>query len=213
MEVTNKANGTIQSRGSSSTKKFPIIAIEGIDGSGKTTASKLLASEINGFYFKTPPPKFQKCRYLFEENSRNSLHRFFFYLSILWESWGKIEKISKSKPVVIDRYLLSTKFYHIAFLNNFPEKQKIIEEYFSQITPPYPDFNIILKISPEEAEERLIKANKGDVFDLKIEKDRKLQKMISEFYYSAKEEVHFIEVKGKTPNAIVNECLNILKLN
>ena len=43
-------------------QKFPFIAIEGIDGVGKSTCAKLLAEKMSAYYYKTPSGIFEKVR-------------------------------------------------------------------------------------------------------------------------------------------------------
>ena len=192
--------------------KFPLIAIEGIDGAGKTTVAKLLAEEINGVYYKTPSQKFSQCRMLFEGNSRRSLSRFLFYASILWAAWDEIKNALQTKPVVVDRYILSTKIYHEALLKDQPELKNKIEESFYNICPPLPDYNFVLKVEPEIAESRLKRSNKGKLFDSEIEQDRKLQDKIAERFYQHGDNVYLIDAQNNSEEQIVNECKKIISL-
>lgn len=190
-------------------RNHSIIAIEGIDGSGKTTVAKELADKINGVYFRTPNKEFDECRKFFERDSRSPLSRFFFYLAANWEAWEQINRLAERYPVILDRYLLSTKIYHQVLLEKSPKMELIIKKYFYQISPPEPDVNIILRISVAKANERLLRAGKGNVCDKRLEEDKVFQDKVSSLYSQTKGNVHFVDVEGKTLAQVVMECEKI----
>jgi len=171
-----------------------IIAIEGIDGVGKTTTAKLLAKELGGEYVHTPLSDFKVCRELFE--NKNPVSRLFFYISALWDAWYEIDKISKEKIVIIDRYLLSTKVYHLVLLKRYaPNFTNMLKEQFDSITPPRADLNICLKVSENTILQRL--RNKDVKFDTKLEKDRTFQNEVAEMFYTLSDVT--IDVDNKDP--------------
>jgi dTMP kinase len=89
------------------------IALEGIDGSGKTTVCKNLCKKINAEFYKTPSYPFSDFRSLIDKNV-NIKSRFYFYLSSVLHASSEIKELLKTKPVVCDRYILSTLCYHRA---------------------------------------------------------------------------------------------------
>ena len=59
-------------------ENFLFVAIEGIDGAGKTTCAKLLARKIAAHYYKTPSGIFERLRSKIEM-IRDNQARFAFY--------------------------------------------------------------------------------------------------------------------------------------
>ncbi len=53
---------------------FPFIVIEGLDGCGKSTLSRMFAGELNGLYIASPPSplKVNNLKALIEEKTRYS---------------------------------------------------------------------------------------------------------------------------------------------
>ena len=185
-----------------------IIAIEGIDGSGKTTIAKELASALSGTYIATPPSPFKIHQDFFEEKERAVLSRFFYYIGSLWESWKEIEAESRTKIVVLDRYLLSTNIYHQTLVNsNDIEYKYIIQDTMNSGAPPNADINIVLDVSEKIAIERL-KNKKQKVFDEQLEQNRDLQKKLAEKFRNYSDVV--INTDKKSINEIVNECIQII---
>ena len=91
-------------------KKYPIICFEGVDGSGKTTLSKLLTKKLKGRYIKSPPDSIAKTRKLIgDANDDITFHHYVFGDSAA----GLLAQgISKYKTVCPDRYHYSTRVYH-----------------------------------------------------------------------------------------------------
>ncbi len=94
-------------------KQFLFIAIEGIDGVGKTNCSKLLADKIGGQYYKTPPVLFENIKREIDAKGNNQA-RFAFYLSSVFYASEEIRSSLSCNPVVCDRYIFSTIAYHNA---------------------------------------------------------------------------------------------------
>ena len=93
------------------------IALEGLEGVGKTTIGQLAAEKIGATYIKSPSPELNPVRG-FVAASMEPLANFYFYLSGLIILQKKIHDALKSGPVIIDRYIDSTIAYH-KFGNDF----------------------------------------------------------------------------------------------
>lgn len=128
-----------------------MIAIEGVDGAGKTTIALKLAEKLDFDYVKTPAGHFCAMRSMFDMNDVPVSHRFLFY------SWTVLETVkqalvdSKAKGLVLDRYTLSLWAYH---LTAGMDENKI-RQFFQTVIFPKPDMNLILTSSPEVIEDRL----------------------------------------------------------
>ncbi len=91
----------------------PFIVLEGLSGVGKTVVGQALARTLNGVLYKTPPPPFTLIR---DEVDRTCdlEARFFFYLAGVLHASSEIASLLKERPVVCDRYILTTDCYHRA---------------------------------------------------------------------------------------------------
>jgi dTMP kinase len=154
-------------------RKFPFIALEGIDGSGKTTCAKIVAEKLNAQYYKTTSSIFEKVRSEIEE-LKDAKVRFLFYLTATVYASNEIRELLPKKPVVCDRYLYSTLTYHKSLgvdtscLNI--DKLRIIR----------PDFCFYLYADDAVIRERVSKREHKSRSDLELEKNKELQKKIHE---------------------------------
>ncbi|MGD9900903.1 MAG: dTMP kinase [Calditrichaceae bacterium] len=89
-----------------------LLAIEGIDGSGKTTTARLLAEKLGFEYIKTPSEKYQKMRAFYEGPETNMFSRFLFYLGAVKDTVDEALKTTTRKGLVLDRYVHSLRIYH-----------------------------------------------------------------------------------------------------
>ena len=91
----------------------PFIVIEGLDGSGKSTLARDLAMALGGIQMTTPSPALRDVRETILLGLRGSpIARQAFYLATLAHAADVIRPvIGAGRPVVLDRYLLSTMVY------------------------------------------------------------------------------------------------------
>ena len=95
------------------TGKNTFIAVEGIDGAGKTTVCHLLAEKLGARQYKTPSSPFANTRARIDDTV--NLHsRFYYYLASVFHASAEIEDLLKHSSVVCDRYILSTVCFHKA---------------------------------------------------------------------------------------------------
>lgn len=82
------------------------IVIEGLDGTGKTTATKLLAEKIGGLALSSPPEPFLSIRQQVDTLSLEA--RFLYYLAGNVAISQQIEDFLQKTHVILDRYLFTT---------------------------------------------------------------------------------------------------------
>lgn len=92
--------------------KYPFVVLDGIDGTGKSTVSGLVASKIDGVKVSTPMEPYASQRPKFNEDIWNAEESFDFYLESVKDASLKILAMCQETPVVCDRYVASTYTYH-----------------------------------------------------------------------------------------------------
>ncbi|XP_063080204.1 UMP-CMP kinase 2, mitochondrial isoform X2 [Engraulis encrasicolus] len=92
--------------------RFPVIVIEGLDATGKTTLTESLARQLNAVLLKSPPESLAPLRARFD--AEPPLIRRAFYALGNYITAGQIARDSSKAPVVVDRYWHSTAAYAIA---------------------------------------------------------------------------------------------------
>lgn len=107
---------------------YPFIVLEGLDGTGKSTVSRLVAEKIGAIHVSTPMEPYASSRPKFREETWNALESFEFYLEAVSDASGKIKELCVVRPVICDRYVASTYAYHTG-MGLDPEKaMKMIRE-------------------------------------------------------------------------------------
>lgn len=88
------------------------IVVEGVDCSGKSTVTSLLARQLNAVLYRTPPKTFLVERSKVDANAKPEDH-YKFYLKGLRLASLEIKKLlASNENVVCDRYWLTTCVYH-----------------------------------------------------------------------------------------------------
>lgn len=89
-----------------------LIAIEGADGTGKSTLTKTLAKCIQAVPYATPPQKYLNFRERVDKDASPQAHYAFYRDGIFDASQEISVLLQQNKTVVTDRYWLSTYTYH-----------------------------------------------------------------------------------------------------
>jgi pyruvate kinase len=181
--------------------RFPIIAIEGIDGAGKTAVATALAKSISGDYIATPPIEYNPLKSFFELPERSSKARLLFYAGSLWDIWEDITERCKIRSVVLDRYTLSTLLYHEVLL------KEDLSNMYNIILPPCADITITLDVSEKTALIRL-QEKATESFDTDLENDRSLQMHLGKKF--KKYSQYVINTDLLTIDQVVNECIVVI---
>lgn len=88
------------------------VALEGIDGSGKTTLCAILAEKLGATPYATPPQKYLALRECVDQNASPEEH-YRFYRDGIYDASREIEMIlADGGKIVADRYWLTTYTYH-----------------------------------------------------------------------------------------------------
>ena len=127
------------------------IVLEGVDGSGKTTAAHCLAERLGYEYVKTPGDIFAAVRPLFEDKA-HVVGRLYFYLgTVLYASEDIKKKLAQGLGVICDRYIYTTICYQRA-MGAYVSKE-LEKEIISELQMP--DITLFLYADKEARHQRL----------------------------------------------------------
>ena len=90
-----------------------LITLEGIDGTGKSSAAKILAEELGFKALSTPGADYAPIRSAVTSNKYSA---YYYYLSSCYH----VSEIASNEDIVCDRYIHSTLAYNWPFENGTP---------------------------------------------------------------------------------------------
>lgn len=151
-----------------------LITIDGVDGTGKSTIGKLLASQLGFTYATTPLPQYAQLRKLIDENPEDVFSRFLFYYSATYHSVRYLLENTDAPGLVLDRYILSTRYYHEILLGYS------LEPFFRMVPFPVPDASIIVTASPAVLLQRLSNRSQLNYIEKRIDLLEQIQKKFME---------------------------------
>ncbi|XP_007933322.1 UMP-CMP kinase 2, mitochondrial [Orycteropus afer afer] len=136
--------------------KFPVIAIEGLDATGKTTVTQSVSDSLKAVLLKSPPSCVAQWRKIFDDEP--TIIRRAFYSLGNYIVASEIAKESTQSPVIVDRYWHSTATYALATeisggLQHLPPAHHHIYQWPKDLLKP--DLVLLLTVSPEERVQRI----------------------------------------------------------
>ena len=181
------------------------VAVEGMDGVGKTTISKILAKDMKMEYIEKPMQKFlnisddeydKLLRKIWSSSNPNITPWFF--------SLGNIVTRDFNKNVVVDRHILSTYFW------DYNGKNKSIFDAMLDNNNVIPDITLILYSDSKIRVERIKKRDQNDE-DLKSSKLLELgyDKMLR-FADEIKMPYVVVDTEQRTIEEVSQKCEEIL---
>lgn len=138
-----------------------IIAIEGMDGVGKTTIAKKLATDLNYLYIDKPLQYFFNNDKVRDTGFQNFLKKLYSMDDPLIKAWiiglGNIFSCRnfKNQNLILDRHLVSNYFW------NGTDESKIVFETILNIIGK-PDMTILLFANPKTRKERMTLRDEND---------------------------------------------------
>jgi len=183
-------------------KKPLFIVIEGMDGVGKTTITKLLSKKLNGISYKIPPTELTNIRDNIDNSNKYS--KFFYYLSATYYASENIKSnIKEGNSVVCDRYYQTTFSAYGDEVMDLVNSKQIINTLYK------PNFCFLLTVSEEERLKRLNLRDFLSKDDIEsIDNDVLRNKQMSKYYQMDMIE---IDTTDKTEQDVLDEIFRIIK--
>lgn len=184
-----------------------LIAIEGIDGSGKTTVTNYIADELRkrGYdvvVLKEPTNSEygKKIRQILRSRKTNPFEELeLFVKDREWNVQNNVlPALKEGKIVIMDRYYYSTIAYQGALGIDVEYIRKMNEIF------PKPDLIIILDVSPETALRRIKTKRMPDRFE-----DLEYLKKVREIFLNLKNNIVIIDAERKL-NEVKRDVLKVV---
>lgn len=136
------------------------VVFEGLDGSGKSDISKIIAEKIKAEWMSTPLPELSDCRKSADELYKNcGLAAQLFYAATCVHASDRVtEYLRAEKSVVMDRYVLSTLAYDKSVRESGLPDSLWIDRVFGKIE--IPRVVIYLDVPPKIRKQRMEKKRK-----------------------------------------------------
>ncbi|XP_023154963.2 UMP-CMP kinase 2, mitochondrial [Amphiprion ocellaris] len=141
---------------------FPVIVIEGLDATGKTTLTESLRETLGASLLRSPPQCLSPWRARFDQEP--PLIRRAFYALGNYITAEQIGQEGKKTPVIVDRFWHSTAAYAIATavsgpVCNLPGEGSEVYCWPSDLLQP--SLVVLLTLDPEERKRRLRNRGQG----------------------------------------------------
>uniref|UniRef100_A0A8C5PS55 UMP-CMP kinase 2, mitochondrial n=1 Tax=Leptobrachium leishanense TaxID=445787 RepID=A0A8C5PS55_9ANUR len=193
-------------------RNFPVIVIEGLDGTGKSTLTKSLQDALNATLLNSPPECISPWRKAFDDEP--SLLRRAYYGLGNYIVADQISEAAQSSPVIVDRYWHSTAAYSIGTeigggLHNLPAHHHEVYQWPKDLLKP--DLVILLTVSDEERMQRMCKRGLAKTVEEKELESNSLFRQKVEEAYKRMERPGCVVVDASGPKKrVFNDVLSIV---
>ncbi|XP_069812741.1 UMP-CMP kinase 2, mitochondrial-like [Dendropsophus ebraccatus] len=193
--------------------RFPIIVIEGLDATGKSTLTESLKSHLEAALLKSPPESIGQWRAIFD--SESTLVKRAYYAAGNYIGAAEIAQASKTSPVIVDRFWHSTAAYAIATeigggLHNLPEPHHDVYHWPDDLLRP--DLVILLTVCDEE---RIRRIQKRGLQETKEEKELKVNSVfrqkVEEVYKRMENPGCVIIDASPSKETVLQEALRVIR--
>lgn len=155
-EATSVAALLPSRAGARSKPDFPVVVVEGLDATGKTTLTESLRDTLGATLLRSPPQCLSPLRARFDQEP--PLIRRAFYALGNYITAEQVGQEAMKTPVIVDRYWHSTAAYAIATavsgpVCNLPAAGSEVYRWPSDLLQP--SLVVLLTLDPEERKRRL----------------------------------------------------------
>ncbi|OCT81204.1 UMP-CMP kinase 2, mitochondrial [Xenopus laevis] len=197
------------------TKKghFPVIVIEGLDATGKSTLTESLKDCLKATLLRSPPDCISKWRKTFDDEP--SLIKRAYYAAGNYVGACEIAKASMDSPVIVDRYWHSTAAYAIATeiggsIHSLPPCHHDVYQWPRDLLRP--DLVILLTVSDEERMRRMHGRGLEETKEEKeLESNTMFRQKVEEAYKRIENPRCVIIDASPTKETVLKETLNVIR--
>jgi thymidylate kinase len=175
-----------------------IVAVEGLDGSGKTTVAHALAEMLDAAYIAVPPPEMRLVVDGVLER-HDSIARYLYYLAGVA---SLIEAAERRDLVVADRFIASAHALHV-------HVQGDIASSLRRLAFPCADLSFYLHVSEDERRKRL--ARRGvplDPFEIKLNEDDSFRLEVATCLQACPG-TYVIDTTGLQPSVVAEQARDV----
>ncbi|KAL1258231.1 hypothetical protein QQF64_011475 [Cirrhinus molitorella] len=192
---------------------FPVIVIEGLDATGKTTLTEALRESLNATLLKSPPQCLAPFRQRFD--SEPPLIRRAFYALGNYITAAHIGKESLRAPVIVDRFWHSTAAYAIATavggrVENLPEPGSELYKWPEDLLKP--NLVLLLTVSPEERLRRLRdRGQDKTIEEAELEVNQLFRLKVEEAYKRIQNPACIIVDASPSPQEVLQQVQHLIR--
>ncbi|XP_028842723.1 UMP-CMP kinase 2, mitochondrial isoform X1 [Denticeps clupeoides] len=193
--------------------KFPVIVIEGLDATGKTTLTDSLKGAMGAVLLKSPPQVLAPFRQLFD--AEPPLIRRAFYALGNYITARQIARESEKAPVIVDRFWHSTAAYAIATavsgkVGNLPGLGSEVYQWPGDLLKP--SLVLLLSVSPEERLRRLSgRGLEKTVEEAELEANHLFRQKVEEAYMRIQNPACEVVDASPSPDQVLQQVLLLIK--
>ncbi|KAL7873361.1 hypothetical protein AOLI_G00124320 [Acnodon oligacanthus] len=192
---------------------FPVIVVEGLDATGKTTLTESLQEALGATLLKSPPQCLAPYRQHFD--SEPPLIRRAFYALGNYITAAQIQRESSQSPVIVDRYWHSTAAYAIATavsgpVEKLPALGSEIYEWPSDLLRP--NLVLLLTVSPQERLRRLQHRGLGQTEEeTQLEVNHLFRQKVDEAYKRIQNPACVVVDASPSPDQVLQQVLRLIR--
>ncbi|XP_048830766.1 UMP-CMP kinase 2, mitochondrial [Brienomyrus brachyistius] len=193
--------------------RFPVIVIEGLDATGKTTLTESLKESLGGVLLRSPPLCLSPWRACFD--AKPALFRRAFYALGNYVTAAQISAESARAPVIVDRYWHSTAAYGIGTavsgkVGNLPGRGSEVYRWPGDLLRP--DLVLLLTVSPEERLRRLTgRGGEKTREEVELEANQLFRSKVEEAYRRMEDPACVVVDASPSAEEVLQQVLLVIK--
>ena len=179
-----------------------IVAVEGIDCSGKGTICPMLATALNAILYKTPPDHMRSEQDKINATATDVDH-YRYFTRVVQAASEDLSVLSAGRNVVIDRYWVTTVVYHRAM--GLPAQLDDIGNIVM------PDLTVYITVSPDVQAKRM-RVRGMSPGDKRMSGKQHLIRQVYDEVLSCQKNVIRVDTSNLMPEQVVDQIFSAIPL-